>query len=185
MSLLLIPLMHPGSRILFTATGHHDPERKEFMTRMLNNDAILDPDLFNKLDGKQNYTAMSYYKISKLAVIWITYVLAKQYPDIAVLTACPGFVPETNLGRDMPWIMQMILKNVMPYVIPNAVTAHQSALEYMYYTTSDKLEGVTATYFSYGESRRSSKRSYNMEEANKFWNLCCEICNTPEHVVVI
>ncbi|KAI7847712.1 hypothetical protein BDC45DRAFT_472207, partial [Circinella umbellata] len=140
LSMLLIPLMHPGSRILFIATGHHDPERKEFMMRMLNNDAILDPDMFDKLDGKENYTPMGYYKISKLAMIWIGYVLAKKYPDISVLSACPGFVPETDLGREMPWLMQVIMKNVMHYVIPSAVTAHQSASEYVYYTTSDKLE---------------------------------------------
>ncbi|KAI9276884.1 hypothetical protein BDA99DRAFT_554835 [Phascolomyces articulosus] len=183
LTLLLIPSLHPGSRILFVTSELHNPKTNAPMSSAMSTKEIQDPDLFDKLNGKgQPYSALPYYSISKLADVWITYLFAKKFPDFSVNTFCPGLVPTTGLNRQQSWLFLAFFRYILSR-FPGAITEHQSVTEYMYYATSDELEGVTGTYFTHGKQSESSERSKNMEEAARFWNLACEICSTPEHTI--
>ncbi|KAI9257203.1 hypothetical protein BDA99DRAFT_539310 [Phascolomyces articulosus] len=179
LTMLLRPSIPSGGRILFVTSSLHDPDMSGIFTGM-SNDQVKSPNLFNMLDGNTKFNGLAYYKISKLATVWITYVMAKQYPDLVINTMCPGFVPVTSLNRDQPWIFRAVLK-FSRHLLSESVTEEQSISEYVYYTTSEELNGVTGVYFTHGKKSKSSKRSYNMKEATRFWNLACDICNTPKY----
>ncbi|KAI9270449.1 hypothetical protein BDA99DRAFT_434096 [Phascolomyces articulosus] len=182
LTLLMRPLMHSqNARILFVSSTMHNPDgAAPTMKNMTDHDALRDPDLLNKLNGEQNYAPRTHYRISKLTMMWIAFLMAKQFPDVSVNALCPGFVPSTDFGRQMPWLARMVMKYIFTYTVRGAVTQEQSASEYLHYATSEELNGVTGEFFANGKIAMSSKRSKNVEEATKFWNLACEICNTPE-----
>ncbi|KAI8150168.1 hypothetical protein BJV82DRAFT_504049 [Fennellomyces sp. T-0311] len=181
LSMLMKPLMHPGGRILFVTSNYHDPKAKgPFST--ISNGPLNDPNLFNILDGRKNFDTLGYYKVSKLAVIWVAFQMAQESSDLNVFAFCPGFVPITDLNRQQPWILRAAQKYILRYISSTAVSPQQSISEYLYYATSDELAHLTGEYFEHGKRAKSSKRSQNIDEAIKFWNLACEICNTPEYV---
>ncbi|KAG2226994.1 hypothetical protein INT45_006401 [Circinella minor] len=178
LTVLLRSLITPGGRVLFITSGLHDP-KSDSVFKAIGNSAVNDPNLLDLLDGKSNYDGLGYYKISKLAVVWITYMMAKQFPEISINTSDPGYVPITDLNRERPWIFRAIMK-ISRHFLREAVSEEQCISEYVYYTTSKELDGVTSKYFTYGKETKSSERSYNVEEAIEFWNLTCEICNIPK-----
>ncbi|KAI8144912.1 hypothetical protein BJV82DRAFT_606675 [Fennellomyces sp. T-0311] len=182
LSMLMKPLMHPGSRVLFVASNLHDPKTKGPFATM-SNGPVNDPNLFQLLDGKKNYDTLAYYKISKTAMIWVAYQMARESPDLNILAFCPGFVPITDLNRQQPWVFRAALKYILRYTSSNAVSPQQSISEYLYYATSEELANVTGQYFEFGKKAKSSVRSQNVTEAIKFWNLSSEICNAPEYAL--
>ncbi|KAI8150171.1 hypothetical protein BJV82DRAFT_662260 [Fennellomyces sp. T-0311] len=176
LSMLLMPYMRHRGRILFVTSGLHDPEGDPSLFGSKSNNEITDPNLFNLLDGAPKYGSLAYYKISKLAVIWLAYVMATKYPFVDINTFSPGFVPITDLIRQKPWIFRTTLGHVMRH-LSSAIPEHQSISEYVYYATSKDLNGVSGAYFAFGKRAESSTRSKNMQEAHRFWELACEICN--------
>ena len=181
LTILLRSLITPGGRVLFITSGLHDP-KSDSVFNAIGNTAVNDRDLFKLLNGKSNYDGLGYYKISKLAVVWITYIMAKQFPELYINTSDPGYLPITGLNRDRPWIFRAIMK-ISRYFLAEAVTEEQCISEYVYYTTNEELDGVTGKYFTRGNETKSSERSYHVEEAIRFWNLACDICKTPNLVL--
>ncbi|KAI8150015.1 hypothetical protein BJV82DRAFT_662106 [Fennellomyces sp. T-0311] len=180
LSMQLAPFMKPRSRILFVTSRMHNTDGDFKFFGMVEKEIVEREDLFDALDGTPNYGGIPYYRISKLAMVWLTYVMARQFPSLDINTFCPGFVPITDLNRESTRIARWSLRYVMPWFVVTT-SEEKSISEYFHYAASEELAGATGRYFEFGQVSKSSQRSYSMVEANKFWNLSCEICNTPEY----
>ncbi|KAI9491788.1 hypothetical protein BDB00DRAFT_831449 [Zychaea mexicana] len=182
LTMLLKPLIPPGGRIFFVTSDFHNPNPPPgsvFMAH-LNTDLLIKPDLLDLLDGKKaKYNSLAYYKVSKLAVLWIAYVMAQQYPELSINAFCPGFLPSTGLSRDEPKLVGVFIK-LFGSITGKGVSEEDGVSKIVYYVASEELKGVTGEYFKDGKKEESSERSHNMEEATKFWNLACDICKIPE-----
>eukprot|EP01125_Pyxidicula_operculata_P004091 TRINITY_DN1587_c0_g1_i1.p1 TRINITY_DN1587_c0_g1~~TRINITY_DN1587_c0_g1_i1.p1 ORF type:complete len:266 (+),score=29.14 TRINITY_DN1587_c0_g1_i1:48-800(+) len=71
------------------------------------------------LEEMKKQNAMLAYKNSKLANVWFTYELARRLEGSGVIvnTMCPGFNPETQLSRGLPWPVKWVFEKVTPYLI--------------------------------------------------------------------
>lgn len=172
---LLLPKLRESapSRILNVASNLHNPN-----SRGVGLPTQLDID---NLDGSKNWDSMLFYKNSKLAGVWHTYLLSERLKGtgVTVNSFCPGFVPTTNLSREQGFIWQFILKNFLAHA-KFAMTADQSSDQYLLHGTSEELESVTGKYFRYGKEAESSEDSYNLEKAKKVWNVACDVAGLED-----
>ena len=178
--MLIKPYIIKGGRVLFATSALHDPEFKvpfgEYAVEY-----VKTSNFFENLDGKQSYNPLGFYKASKLAMVWVAYLLVKQFPDLEIITLEPGFIPTTQLMGSQPWLLKMFFRYIMIYFNPAATTEDTCANWYREYATSPDFNGASGKYFFSGKEIKSSERSHNMEEATKFWNISCDICNTDEY----
>ncbi|KAI9495294.1 hypothetical protein BDB00DRAFT_814031 [Zychaea mexicana] len=178
LTMLLKPLLPRGGRILFVTSALHDPNFK-VPSAALGVDYVTTPNFFDNLDGNQRFLGLGFYKASKLAMMWIAYLLAKQNPELVVIPFEPGFIPTTSLSRESPWLVRQILRYILPW-FNHALTSEETAAHwYLQYATSPDFSAASGQYFFSGKKLDSSERSHNMEEATKFWNISCDICETP------
>jgi NAD(P)-dependent dehydrogenase (short-subunit alcohol dehydrogenase family) len=120
---------------------------------------------FEDFEFKQKFSGLKAYRQSKLAVILFTRLLAKKLEGTSVTVNCvhPG-MNRTNLGRDAGKISQAIFKLITKDPKIGAETS-------IYLASSPEVEGVTGKYYYKKESRESSKESYDMDLAEKLWQL--------------
>ncbi|KAL1917005.1 uncharacterized protein VTP21DRAFT_5203 [Calcarisporiella thermophila] len=170
----LLPLLKTTKgRILTITSMLHDPNRR------LPKDAspiyLFDPE---NLDGNKAYSWRTFYGLSKLLQLYHIYVLSSRLAETHSGVTCnavsPGFVPATNLNRFSWWPLRWAMRNLFPWLISVARSAEVAGEEYLYYGTSEAIEGVSGKYFQYKEVVDSSEESYDMEKAKAAWNLACE-----------
>ena len=117
---LLAPTLAPGGRIIFTASGTHDPEEKTGMPAPRHADAIrlAFPARDPQRDANPMKAGRRAYSTSKLCNIMTARELANRLaptrPDLAVIAYDPGFTPGTGLARNYPGLTGVIFKYVMP-----------------------------------------------------------------------
>lgn len=117
---LLATRLTPRGRIIFTASGTHDPEQKTGMPAPRHADAarLADPSQDPELDGKPMKAGRRAYSTSKLCNIMTARELALRLkairPDVAVIAYDPGFTPGTGLARNYPGPTGAIFKYIMP-----------------------------------------------------------------------
>jgi NAD(P)-dependent dehydrogenase (short-subunit alcohol dehydrogenase family) len=132
---------------------------------------------FDDLQNENGYSGMRVYGESKLANLLFTYELARRLEGESITANAmhPGFV-RTNLGRDNGWLLHKLIRLVMLA----AGTAEAGADTCIYLASSDEVEGVSGKYFKGRKAVRSSKASYNLEEARKLWEISEEILGLTE-----
>ncbi|KAG0163193.1 hypothetical protein DFQ28_000295 [Apophysomyces sp. BC1034] len=159
-------------RILFVTSSLHDPQQPG--GGRTPESAMPDQIDFDNLDGHKSWDGMLFYKISKLAVLWITYLLSKQC-NIPVIAFCPGFVPATGLSRNASWIKRMLMRYVLSQM-SFARSEIESAADYVFYATNTDIKGITGECFQRRKVIESSPESRDMERAKQFWDLACNVC---------
>lgn len=103
---LLIDLVNDGGRVVFTASGTHDPDTMD--GKMVG--AVVEPDAFTLAhdgkDGKKPTSAGKRYSTSKLCNVLEGYELARRLKDsgsnIASIVYDPGCTSGTGFLREMP-----------------------------------------------------------------------------------
>ena len=103
------------SRIILVNSGLHKPG-------VGLNKAAPKLDLEN-LDGSKYYDGVLFYKNSKLAQMLFCYQLNKILEEeeedhkktVSIFAVEPGFVPQTELGRESPWYFKIFLKYILPF----------------------------------------------------------------------
>lgn len=120
---LLLPRMAPGGRILFTASGTHDPAEKTGIPPPRHIDAARlawprqDPDL----DRRRIVRGQRAYSTSKLANVMTARELALRTeaarPDLTIIAYDPGFTPGTGLARDYPGPSGLIFRFLLPLLV--------------------------------------------------------------------
>lgn len=127
---------------------------------------------FDDLQNEDSYNGMRVYGESKLANLFFTYELARRVEgeSITVNAMHPGFV-RTNLGRDNGWLLHKLIRLGM--LAGGSVEVGADTCVYL--ASSEKVEGVSGKYFRGREAVRSSKASYDLEDARKLWEISEEL----------
>lgn len=117
---LLLPTMAQGGRIIFTASGTHDPAEKTSVPPPRHADAakLADPAQDPQRDANPMTAGRRAYSASKLCNIMtareLSHRLAQSRPDMAVMAFDPGFTPGTGLARNYPGPVGLLFKYLLP-----------------------------------------------------------------------
>ncbi|MFO6447558.1 SDR family NAD(P)-dependent oxidoreductase [Erythrobacter sp. NE805] len=106
----------PGTRVVLTGSGTHDPAEKTPVTPPDHADArrLAYPDTDPTLPRAPRKQAFRAYSSSKLACIMIARHLARLRPDLSVMAFDPGYVPWTGLGRANHPIIAALVSIILP-----------------------------------------------------------------------
>ena len=120
---------------------------------------------FNDIEFKQKFSGAKAYRQSKLALILYTRLLAKKLKGkgVTVNAAHPG-MNKTDLGRDAGGFSKMIFKMMGKDPSIGAETS-------IFLASSPDIENITGEYWAKKEIKKSSKESYNMDLAEKLWDV--------------
>lgn len=112
----LLDALAPGTRVILTGSGTHDPAEKTPVTPPDHADArrLAFPETDPELPAAKRKQAFRAYSSSKLANIMTARHLARQRPDLAVMAFDPGYVPWTGLGRANGPIIAAIASLLVP-----------------------------------------------------------------------
>jgi NAD(P)-dependent dehydrogenase (short-subunit alcohol dehydrogenase family) len=120
---LLLPQMVKSGRIILTASGTHDPERKTGMPPPKHADAykLANPAIDPERDVSAGTAGRRAYSASKLCNVMTGRELAARIgndrPDLMIASFDPGFVPGTGLVRDYPAPISWAFRTVLPLII--------------------------------------------------------------------
>jgi NAD(P)-dependent dehydrogenase (short-subunit alcohol dehydrogenase family) len=130
---------------------------------------------FDDVHLANGYNRERAYKNSKLALMWLTYELARRIPpsNIAVNAVCPGFVPATQV-ESTHGLARFLNHYVLP-LLPSATTPKAAAESILKIVTDRALDGTTGKFFGEGHEIPSSEESHDVEKAGRFWDLACEM----------
>jgi NAD(P)-dependent dehydrogenase (short-subunit alcohol dehydrogenase family) len=128
---------------------------------------------FDNLQGQQRYGGWQAYARSKLANVLFTYELARRLAGtgVAANAVHPGFVA-TNFGRQNRSLTALLFRALQRVV---ALSPEQGADTVIYLATSPEVEGVTGQYFVKRRAVRSSPASYDVQAAQRLWQLSAEL----------
>jgi len=180
---LLIELMEDNGRIVFTASGTHDPDTADGKIVGI----VAEPDAIalanNGKDTRKSLSAGKRYSTSKLCTILYAYELHRRLQrsgsSIASIAFDPGSVPQTGLLRTMPKPAQWLAKTRLMKWITKRVGVTQGSLNFSgaslaEVVTDPAYRNASGKYFQShnGElsETRSSKLSYDEGRALKLWN---------------
>ncbi|MBN1698579.1 MAG: SDR family oxidoreductase [Spirochaetales bacterium] len=113
------------------------------------------------------------YANSKLCNIYFTRALAGHLEEsgVTVSSLSPGFV-DTELGRDYAK-KKSLLRTIMTLF---AKTPEEGAATSVFLASSPEIEGVTGGYFSNCRQTKSSRISYDRENARLLWEESRKMC---------
>lgn len=180
---LLLPTICADGRIVFTASGTHDPDTAD--GRFVG--AAVEPNATTLAhDGKNGAKPLSAgkrYSTSKLCTVMYAYELARRLDragsSIASIAYDPGSVPETGFLRDMPkavrWLANTSLFNWLSKrigVTTSTLPFSGAALADL--AVNDQYATGSGAYFQAKEGElsmvQSSKVSYDQQRAMSLWN---------------
>jgi NAD(P)-dependent dehydrogenase (short-subunit alcohol dehydrogenase family) len=120
---------------------------------------------FDDIEFKNNFSGAKAYRQSKLGIILFTRLLAKKLKGtkITVNTIHPG-LNKTNLGRDAGTFSRAIFKLIGKDPKKGAETS-------IYLASSLDINNITGKYFAKKEIHKSSKESYDLNLAQKLWDI--------------
>jgi NAD(P)-dependent dehydrogenase (short-subunit alcohol dehydrogenase family) len=182
-NLLLKHMTEPG-RIIFVSSGTHDPELVTGMPAPIyvNAKTLAYPDS-DSSEESDGYIGRRRYSTSKLCNIYCAYEFADRIKretgkNIMVNAFDPGLMPGTGLARQFNPAALLIWKYIMPIMtlLPiNANTPKKSGMALAALATSPLFDDVTGKYFEGKKEIRSSKQSYNKENAQDLWKASADL----------
>lgn len=170
-----LPLMRPGSRVVFVAAAAHDPARRTGFPRP---DFSAASELAHP-DGERAERRMRAgrrrYAASKLCAVMTAYEFARRIPSRAVAFNAfdPGRMPGTGLSRDFPKVFGFLWHRVMPAL--GAVRGagrgapERSAAALARLICDPQFAGVTGRYYRGEREARSSAASYDTAKSADLW----------------
>ncbi|MDR0368779.1 MAG: SDR family NAD(P)-dependent oxidoreductase [Bacteroidales bacterium] len=170
---LLLKQMCEG-RIMFVSSDQHDPP--PFIARLRYTDA-----LDYARPNRQNHNIR--YSFTKLCNIYTAYELSARLqatPSKAKITVNafnPGFMADTGLATPRN-AAERFLQRIAPLiasVMGVRSSAPVSGKLLAGYMTIPEYEGITGKYFDRAHETKSSKLSYNRENALNLWNRSVEL----------
>jgi NAD(P)-dependent dehydrogenase (short-subunit alcohol dehydrogenase family) len=180
---LLIDRMGDDGRIVFTASGTHDPDTAD--GKMVG--IVAEPDAIALAnDGKgarKSLSAGKRYSTSKLCTILYAYELHRRLrragSPIASIAFDPGSVPQTGLIRTMPKPVQWLARTRFMKRITKRIGITQGSISFSGASlagvaTDPTYRNASGKYFQVNDNAltdtRSSKLSYDEQRALKLWN---------------
>lgn len=141
---LLVDLLkdRTQAKIIFTSSGLHQGEIN-----------------FENLEFKNNFVSFKVYRQSKLGVILLCRLLAKQLNDIGVYCQHPGMV-RTNLGRSAGMFSKLIFWLM-------GKTPEKGAETLSFLIEQKPKDLVSGEYYAYNQVTKTTTQSYDMVVAEK------------------
>lgn len=180
---LLVDRMAAGGRVVFTASGTHDPDTTDgkMVGKAVEPDALA---LANDgKDGKKALSAGIRYSTSKLCTMLYAYELHRKLrragSTIESIAFDPRSIPETGLLRMMPKPVQWLAKTCLMKDLMKRIGVTQGSVSFsgaslariavdpIYANASGKY--LQSNDGALNETR-SSKMSYDERRAAKLWN---------------
>ena len=179
---LLLDCVIDGGRIVFTASGTHDPETMDGKSV----GAAVEPDAdalaHQGKDGRKAISGGRRYATSKLCDILYSYELDRRLKalgqPVASIAFDPGFIPETGLARTAPAFAQRALRSGFVKWVLQRIGVTMGSLPF----SGDALAAIaTDARFANASGKflqskngqvsevRSSKASYDPGKAAKLW----------------
>ena len=184
---LLLDSITQNGRVVFTASGTHDPETMD--GKMVGK--AVEPDAFTLAnEGKKGkpISGGQRYATSKLCNILFTYELNRRlrhsHSGVAAIAFDPGLIPETGLTRTAPAIAARLLRtNVMKWffkklgVTMGSLSFSGDSLARI--AIDSQFTNATGQYFQSNNGSlmkaQSSKVSYDEQKAVKLWKDSAEL----------
>ncbi len=180
---LLADGMADGGRIVFTASGTHDPDTTDgkMVGKVVEPDAIA---LANDgRNGKKPLSPGIRYSTSKLCTMLYSYELHRKLrragSSIASIAFDPGSIPETGLMRTMPKPVQWLAKTSLMKGLMKRMGVTQGSVSFsgasLAQIAADPIyASASGKYLQSNDGAlnetRSSKMSYDEQRAAKLWN---------------
>jgi NAD(P)-dependent dehydrogenase (short-subunit alcohol dehydrogenase family) len=179
---LLLDRVADHGRIVFTASGTHDPDTPDGMMGIApDHDAIA---LANTgKDGKKSVSNGKLYATSKLCMILQAYELDRRLrrsgSTIASIAYDPGSTSGTGFNRGMPKPVQWLAERAFMQLLAKRAGITMGSLDFsgkaLAKVASDPAYATgSGKYFQSNDNRlierRSSKLSYDEQRALKLWN---------------
>ncbi len=128
---------------------------------------------FDDLEGKRRYNRVRAYSQSKLAVVLLASEFARRLDGagVPVNALDPGFVATDVISGngDLRWRVFQAVANLV------AVSPQEGAQTGVYLASSPGVTGTTGQYFKGGKPVPSSPASYDLEAAQRLWQVCSEV----------
>jgi NAD(P)-dependent dehydrogenase (short-subunit alcohol dehydrogenase family) len=134
---------------------------------------------FNDINLTRKYHGLRAYSQSKLANILFTYEFNRRKPLAKICVNClqPGLV-KTNIGlkhtvaiHSLAWKLRRL----------RGVTPAEGAETSIYLASSDEVQGISGKYWDKSKIKKSSKRSYAKEDAQRLWLLSEKLCDIDDY----
>jgi NAD(P)-dependent dehydrogenase (short-subunit alcohol dehydrogenase family) len=177
---LLAPILARPGRIIFVASGTHDPAQRTGMPTPVYEAAgdlalapLTEPDPV--VFGARRYTT------SKLCNVITAYELDRRLKaagtlDIDVTAFDPGAMPSTGLAREAPFPIKQIWQIGVPLLSPllrltgfRPSTPRRSGRMLATMAIDPAYAGVSGAYVSIDRGERSSEESYDQIKASALW----------------
>lgn len=180
---LLLPLMSAHGRIVFTASGTHDPDTTDgkMAGKAVEPDAVTLATIGS--NGSESLSAGKRYSTSKLCTVMYAYELGRRLEragsSVSSIAYDPGSVPGTGFLRDMPRLVQWLATTSLFRWVLKRVGATTSTIAFSGAALADlavdpRYTSASGTYFQAQEGElsqvRSSTTSYDQQRAQKLWN---------------
>ncbi len=180
---LLLPLVSADGRIVFTASGTHDPNTMD--GKLVGAAAEPNADALANVgkDGDKPLSVGKRYSTSKLCTVMYAYELAKRLDragsSIASIAYDPGSVPETGLSRNLPKVVQRVAKTSLMHWVSKRIGITTSTLAFSGAALAElavdpQFASGSGKYFQAQEGQlsetRSSQTSYDEQRALALWN---------------
>jgi NAD(P)-dependent dehydrogenase (short-subunit alcohol dehydrogenase family) len=180
---LLLPTLSVEGRVVFTASGTHDPETMD--GKLIGAAVEPNADALANVgkDGDKPLSVGKRYSTSKLCTVMYAYELARRLEregsGIASIAYDPGSVPETGLSRNLPKAVQYVAKTSLMHWMSKRIGITTSTLAFSGAALAElavdpQYAPESGTYFQAQDGQlskvRSSTASYDEQRALALWN---------------
>lgn len=138
---------------------------------------------FNDINLTKKYHGLRAYSQSKLANMLFTYEFNRRKPLEKICINClqPGLV-KTNIGlkhtvalHSLAWKLRRL----------GGVTPAEGAATSIYLASAEDVKGISGKYWDKSKIKKSSKRSYIKEDAQRLWLLSEKLCDIDDYFSAI
>jgi NAD(P)-dependent dehydrogenase (short-subunit alcohol dehydrogenase family) len=112
--------------------------------------SVIDGSFF---DGRKRDPTLAYGQAKYLGALWMS-ALARQHPDLRLLTVSPGNTTGTDAPRDLPAVLRVIMQRVMPRVGPMFGISHPLEVG-----TKRLVDGLVGSSLDSGRFYASAKKT--------------------------
>jgi protochlorophyllide reductase len=149
----LVPRLRRGGRVIITASEVHDPEafclvgiaRASWQDPM----QLADPHMSQAHMPIGLERGEARYSASKLLNVMHARWLAREAPDLRIVSFNPSVVPGTDIARERNWLQRTLWKHVLPRVapiVPGARTVERSAGDLVWLLTEANFGTISGKY---------------------------------------
>jgi len=134
---------------------------------------------FNDINLTHKYHGLRAYSQSKLANLLFTYEFERRKPIDKLCINClqPGVV-KTNIGLKHSVALHSLAFKIRRL---GGLTPAEGAETSIYLASSDEVKGISGKYWDKCKVKKSSKRSYVREDAQRLWLLSEKLCDINDY----